>query len=160
MFDVGDDQKEKVEPVGAASETVQLRLVEGAAVVVVAAAAVYAIAAQVLDLREVQARRVAVEGVVLAGEENSVVGYHEVEEAPGVEAVQELGVVVVAMVCPLVVAERVAMDVRNLRTPGVVNAGAQASPDAELSGWGQHHLHEQLHPILSMVHLEIHFSKD
>jgi hypothetical protein len=131
MFDGGDDQKEKVEPIGAASETVQLRLVEGAAVV---AAAVYAIADQVLDLREVQARRVAVEGVVLAGEENSAVGYHKVEEAPGVEAVQELGVVVVAMVCPLVVAKRVAMDVRNLRTPGVVNAGAQASPDAELSG--------------------------
>jgi len=149
-----------VEPIGAASETVQLRLVEGAAVVVVAAAAVYAIAGQVLDLREVQARRVAVEGVVLAGEENSAVGYHEVEEAPGVEAVQELGVVVVAMVCPHVVAERVAMDVRNLRTPGVVNAGAQASPDAELSGWGQHHLHEQQHPTLSMVHLGIHFSKD
>jgi hypothetical protein len=157
MFDGGDDQKEKVEPIGAASETVQLRLVEGAAV---AAAVVYAIAAQVLDLREVQARRVAVEGVVLAGEENSVVGYREVEEAPGVEVVQELGVVVVAMVCPLVVAERVAMDVRNLRTPGVVNAGAQASPDAELSGWGQHHLHEQQHPILSMVHLGIRFSKD
>jgi hypothetical protein len=159
MFDGGDDQKEKVEPIGAASETVQVRLVEGAAVVV-AAAAVYAIAAQVLDLREVQARRVAVEGVVLAGEENSAVGYHELEEAPGVEAVQELGVVVVAMVSPLVVAEKVAMDVRNLRTPGVVNAGAQASPDAELSGWGQHHLHEQQHPILSMVHLEIRFSKD
>jgi len=134
MFVGEDDQRERVEPVGAASETVQLRLVE-AAVVVAAAAAAFATAAQVQDLREVQARGVMVEGVALAGEENLVAEYQKVEEALGAEDVQEKGVAVAVMASPLVVAERVgaAGELRTLRTQDVVNAEAQVSPNGELN---------------------------
>jgi len=134
MFVGEDDQRERVEPVGAASETAQLRLVEGA-VVVAAAAAAFATAAQVQDLREVQARGVMVEGVALAGEENLVAEYQKVEEAPGAEDVLEKGVAVVVMASPLVVAERVgaAGELRTLKTQDVVNAEAQVSPTGELN---------------------------
>jgi len=134
MFVGEDDQRERVEPVGAASETVQLRLVE-AAVVVAAAAAAFATAGQVQDLREVQARGVMVEGVALAGEENLVAEYQKVEEALGAEDVQEKGVAVAVMASPLVVAERVgaAGELRTLRTQDVVNAEAQVSPNGELN---------------------------
>jgi hypothetical protein len=134
MFVGEDDQRERVEPVGAASETVQLRLVEAAVVVAVAAAA-FATAAQVQDLREVQARGVMVEGVALAGEENLVAEYQKVEEALGAEDVQEKGVAVAVMASPLVVAERVgaAGELRTLRTQDVVNAEAQVSPNGELN---------------------------
>jgi hypothetical protein len=134
MFVGEDDQRERVEPVGAASETAQLRLVE-AAVVVAAAAAAFATAGQVQDLREVQARGVMVEGVALAGEENLVAEYQKVEEALGAEDVQEKGVAVAVMASPLVVAERVgaAGELRTLRTQDVVNAEAQVSPNGELN---------------------------
>jgi hypothetical protein len=134
MFVGEDDQRERVEPVGAASETAQLRLVE-AAVVVAAAAAAFATAGQVQDLREVQARGVMVEGVALAGEENLVAEYQKVEEALGTEDVQEKGVAVAVMASPLVVAERVgaAGELRTLRTQDVVNAEAQVSPNGELN---------------------------
>jgi hypothetical protein len=134
MFVGEDDQRERVEPVGAASETVQLRLVEAAVVVAVAAAA-FATAAQVQDLREVQARGVMVEGVALAGEENLVAEYQKVEEALGAEDVQEKGVAVAVIASPLVVAERVgaAGELRTLRTQDVVNAEAQVSPNGELN---------------------------
>ncbi len=134
MFVGEDDQRERVEPVGAASETAQLRLVE-AAVVVAAAAAAFATAGQVQDLREVQARGVMVEGVALAGEENLVAEYQKVEEALGAEDVQEKGVAVAVIASPLVVAERVgaAGELRTLRTQDVVNAEAQVSPNGELN---------------------------
>jgi hypothetical protein len=134
MFVGEDDQRERVEPVGAASKTAQLRLVEGA-VVVAAAAAAFATAAQVQDLREVQARGVIVQGVALAGEENLVAEYQKVEEAPDAEDVQEKGVAVAVMASPLVVAERVgaAGELRTLRTQDVVNAEAQVSPNGELN---------------------------
>jgi hypothetical protein len=134
MFVGEDDQRERVEPVGAASETAQLRLVE-AAVVVAAAAAAFATAGQVQDLREVQARGVMVEGVALAGEENLVAEYQKVEEALGAEDVQEKGIAVAVMASPLVVAERVgaAGELRTLRTQDVVNAEAQVSPNGELN---------------------------
>ncbi|CAM6030287.1 unnamed protein product [Sphagnum balticum] len=103
MFDGEDDQREKVEPDGAASETAQLRLEVGAVVAAAAAVAVSAKAVQVLVLREAQARGFVVEWEAPAGEENSVAGYHEVQEALEAEAVQELDVGVVTMVSPLVV---------------------------------------------------------
>jgi hypothetical protein len=108
--------------------------VEGA-VVVAAAAVAFATAAQVQDLREVQARGVMVERVALAGEENLVAEYQKVEEAPGAEDVQEKGVAVAVMASPLVVAERVgaAGELRTLRTQDVVNAEAQVSPNGELN---------------------------
>jgi len=139
MFDGEDDQREKVEPDGAASETAQLRLEVGAVVAAAAAVAVSAKAVQVLVLREAQARGFVVEGEALAGEENSVAGYHEVQEALEAEAVQELDVGVVTMVSPLVVGENVSSAVKltTLRTPGtpaVVNAGAQASLNGGING--------------------------
>jgi hypothetical protein len=141
MFDGEDDQREKVEPDGAASETAQLRLEAGAVVAAAAAAAVAVStkAVQVLVLREAQARGFVVEGEALAGEENSVAGYHEVQEALEAEAVQELDVGVVTMVSPLVVGENVSSAVKltTLRTPGtpaVVNAGAQASLNGGING--------------------------
>jgi hypothetical protein len=141
MFDGEDDQREKVEPDGVASETAQLRLEAGAVVAAAAAAAVAVStkAVQVLVLREAQARGFVVEGEALAGEENSVAGYHEVQEALEAEAVQELDVGVVTMVSPLVVGENVSSAVKltTLRTPGtpaVVNAGAQASLNGGING--------------------------
>jgi hypothetical protein len=140
MFDGEDDQREKVEPDGAASETAQLRHEAGAVVAVAAAAvAVSAKAVQVLVLREAQARGFVVEGEAPAGEENSVAGYCEVQESLEAEAVQELDVGVVTMVSPLVVGKNVSSAVklttlRTLGTPAVVNAGAQASPNGGING--------------------------
>jgi hypothetical protein len=138
MFDSEDNQREKVEPDGAASETAQLRH-EAEAVAAAAALAVSAKAVQVLVLREAQARGFVVEGEAPAGEENSVAGYREVQEALEAQAVQELDVGVVTMVSPLVVGENMSSAVelktlRTLKTPAVVNAGAQASPNGGING--------------------------